>query len=436
MKKSNPTQPGAGASPASTNFEQAAAIVPGARKPRTWRATNTVIVAFLMGYASGLPLSLTGGVLQAWMKDQGVDLGLIGLTALFGLPYSLKFLWSPFLDRFVPPFFGRRRGWLLVFQLLLMGALILLGQSSPARNPAFMCVMAVLTAFFSASQDIVVDAYRREDLTDRELGLGSSCYIYGYRVGMLLAAGGGLIIADKMGFSVMYALMAACLLPGIATTIWCREPRVAEAPPRTLHAAVFDPFIEYFKRPQALLILTFIVLYKLGDSMATSITIPFYQSVGFTKTDIGTVVKLFGFWAILGGTGLGGVLMLRLGIKKSLWAFGVLQGFSVAGFAILTLTGPSRPALAIVVVMENLFMGMGTAAFTAYMASIVNKSFTATQYALLTSIMAISRTVLSSPAGYLAAYLGWAGFFIICAVLAVPGLCLLYKIAPFWKEPD
>jgi PAT family beta-lactamase induction signal transducer AmpG len=386
-----------------------------------------MLVALLMGFSCGLPLLLTLSVLQAWMKETGVDLTTIGLFSLVGLPYTLKFLWAPLFDRYRLPFLGRRRGWLLVAQLSLMAALIWLGTSQPAVHPTMLALAALAVAFSSASQDIVVDAYRREDLPDRELGLGSSLYINGYRVGMLLASGGGLILADHIPFSMVYMVMALCLLPGVLTTILTPEPRV-DSFPRTLKSAVLDPLAEYFKRENALWILTFILMYKIGDTMAAAMTTPFYLDIGFSKTQIGAVVKLFGFWATVGGTVFGGIAMIRLGIIRSLWLFGILQAISTAGFALLATIGPNVAALSAVIAFENLSGGMGTSAYAAYMASITDKRFTATQYALLTSLMGIPRVLASAPTGYLATRMGWPLFFILCTLIALPGLLLLLRI--------
>ena len=389
-----------------------------------------MLVAFLMGFSSGLPLLLTLTVLQAWMKEEGVDLTVIGAVTLVGLPYTLKFVWAPVLDRFTPPFLGRRRGWLLVFQLALMGAVAGLGQTDPLGNPWMVIAAAFAVTFFSASQDIVIDAYRREDLPDRELGLGSSLYINGYRIGMLLASGGGLILADRIPFSAVYLIMAACLIPGVVTTLLAPEPPLPAGAPTTLKEAVIDPLVEYFQRNGALSILAFILLYKVGDSMASAITTPFYLEVGFSKTEIGAVVKLFGFWATIGGALAGGIAMVRLGIYRSLWIFGVLQALSTAGFALLARIGCSIPLLSGVIAFENLSSGMGTAAYAAFMASITHKRFTATQYALLSSLMGVPRVMASAPSGFLAKHMGWAAFFAFCALAAIPGLLLLYRFAP------
>lgn len=383
-----------------------------------------MLVALIMGFSCGLPLLLTLSVLQAWMTEAGVDLATIGLMTAVGLPYALKFVWAPLVDRFTPPFLGRRRGWLLIAQLALMGSLIWLGFSDPIARPGLLALAALAVAFCSASQDIVVDAYRREDLPDRELGLGSSLYINGYRVGMLLASGGGLIMADHIPFSRVYLVMSLCLIPGVATTLLTPEPRVADCP-LTLKDAVVEPLKEYFRRRQAWWILVFILMYKIGDTMAAAMTTPFYLDIGFSKTQIGAVVKLFGFWATVGGTLLGGVVMIRLGILRSLWFFGILQALSTAGFAILAVLGPNLTALSAVIAFENLSGGMGTSAYAGYMASITDKRFTATQYALLTSLMGVPRVLASMPTGYLAAQLGWWPFFVLCTLVAVPGLYLI-----------
>jgi len=393
-----------------------------------------MLVSFLMGFSCGVPLLLTLSVLQAWMKDEGVDLTVIGMFSLVGLPYTLKFLWAPVMDRFALPLFGRRRGWLLLFQVLLMAAIAGLGLSNPATNPWLVAGAAFLVTFFSASQDIVVDAYRREDLSDNELGLGSSLYVNGYRVGMLLAGSGGLILSDHFSFQQVYFMMAASLLVGIVTTLLSREPDVAEGTPQTFREAVLQPFVEYFSRDGALLVLLFILLYKIGDQMASTMTIPFYLDIGFTKTQIGAVAKLFGFWATIGGGLLGGILLLRLGIIRSLWIFGILQAVSTAGFSLLAVIGNNLAGLAAVIAFENLAGGMGTAAYVAYMASITNKKFTATQYALLSSLMGVPRVLASAPTGFMAQSMGWFWFFITCTLVAAPGLIVLKWVGGMYRS--
>lgn len=398
--------------------------------------SGRMLVALLMGFSSGLPLLLTGSVLQAWMTKDGVDLGTIGLFALVGLPYTLKFLWAPLVDRFSLPLLGRRRGWLLLIQLLLMASIAALGWMQPAQSPLMLAIAAWVVTFFSSSQDIVIDAYRRESLADRELGLGSSLYVNGYRVGMLLASGGGLIMADFMPFSMVYQIMAVGMLVGILTTLFAPEPRAAEGVPVTLRDAVIHPFVDYFKREHALLVLLFILLYKVGDTMASHMSTPFYLYIGFSMTEIGAVVKLFGFWATIIGSILGGVFILRIGIYRALWGFGILQALSTAGFALLASIGYSLPMLAGVIAFENLSAGMGTAAFVAFMASITNRKFTATQYALLSSLMGVPRVIVAAPTGYFAEWLGWFGFFTLCALIAIPGLLLLTRFRDWLGEDE
>jgi len=385
-----------------------------------------MLIAALMGFASGLPLLLTGSVLQAWLKDGGVDLARIGLFALVGLPYTLKFLWSPLFDRYALGTMGRRRGWLLLMQVALALSLAALSFSRPQADDLIVVSIAALAvAFFSASQDIVVDAYRRESLSDLELGLGSAMYVNGYRVGMLLAGGGGLILADWLSFPQMYQLLAAFMAVCIIVTLAAPEPPLPEGRPRSLAQAVFLPFRDYFMRDGAWLALAFILLYKLGDTMASAMTTPFYLDLGYSKTEIGTVVKLFGFWATLAGATLGGLWILRIGLRRALWLFGIGQMVSTFGFVVLAGLQPTVAALAAVVAIENLTGGLGTAAFVGFMGALTDRRFTATQYALLSSLMGVPRVFASAPTGWLAEGLGWAGFFLLCVLIALPGVALL-----------
>ena len=393
--------------------------------------SRRMLTSFIMGYACGLPYDMTKTVIKAWMSDEGIDLAVIGLFTLVGLPYALKFLWAPLLDRYTFSALGRRRGWLLLFQVALVLAVLGMSFGEPAASPWMLAFAAFLVTFFSASQDIVVDAYRREDLADAELGLGSSFYFYGYRIGMLVAGSGGLILADQLSFKVVYWILAACLLPGIVTTLLTPEPPMIHGRPRNFKETIVEPFLDYFNRRGALWMLGFILMYKLGDNIAAAILTPFYLDIGFTKTQIGAVVKLFGFWAISAGGLVGGIMMLKVGISRCLWIFGVLQALSTAGFAILAKTGDSLPVLAGVVAFENFSAGMGTAAFLAFMASITNQKFTATQYALLTSLMRVPDVGISSLSGVLAKGMGWFPFFVFCALIAIPGMLMLLKFAPW-----
>ncbi len=390
-----------------------------------------MLVALMMGFSCGLPLALTNDVLKAWMTIEGVDLTVIGLMALVGLPYTLKFVWAPVLDRFTIPVFGRRRGWLIIAQSLLMLSIIGLGLTRPGNSPMMVAAVAFLVTFFSASQDIVVDAYRREDIPDEELGFASSLYINGYRMGMLLAGGGGLIMATRIPFPMVYLLMAVCLVPGIVTTLLAPEPKINGKPPASMKDAVIDPISEYFSRTGALWALSFILLYKIGDSMAAAMAMPFYIDMGYTTDQIGTVAKLVGFWATIAGAFIGGVLTLKIGMYASLWIFGILQSISTACFALLAQNGHSIPALTAVIGFENLASGMGTVAFVAFMAMMTDKRFTATQYALLSSLMGIPRVFAAAPTGYAVKFMGWETFFIACALVAIPGLLILMKSSVF-----
>lgn len=387
-----------------------------------------MLIALLMGFASGLPLLLTGSVLQAWLKDGGVDLAKIGLFALVGLPYTLKFLWAPLFDRYTLPL-GRRRGWLIVTQLALAAALVTLSLARPTPDHLlWISAASLIVAFFSASQDIVIDAYRRESMSDDELGLGSALYVNGYRVGMLLASGGGLIIADHTSFALMYQFMAACMAACVIVTYLAPEPPLATGTPQRLQDAVILPFRDYFQREGAWLALAFILLYKIGDTMASSMTTPFYLELGYSKTEIGAVVKLFGFWAtIIGGT-IGGIIILRVGLARALWMFGLGQMVSTLGFAALFYVGHDNWMLAAVIAIENFTGGLGTTAFVGFMGALTNRRFTATQYALLSSLMGIPRVLLSAPTGWFALQLGWPGFYVLCTLIAIPGMLLIRSV--------
>ncbi len=415
----------------------------------SWGAFGTRLgIAGLMGFASGLPLLLTGSLLQAWLNTADVSLTAIGFFSLVGLPYTLKFLWAPLFDRYDTPL-GRRRGWLLVTQLGLAGALYGLSLANP-HDLAWIAGLAFLVTFLSASQDIVIDAYRREILRENEQGLGAALAVNGYRLGMLLAGGGGLVLADFVSFSVVYQLMAGVIVLLMLVTCVSPEPTLVAGRPQNLREAVIDPFVEYFQRPQALTVLLFILLYKLGDTLAGHLTTPFYLSVGFSRTEIGTIVNGFGLWATILGGLIGGGLLLKLGLYRGLWIFGILQAISTAGFVLLAFTGPkviepnfvsglgeglglpltaaavSLAVLGGVVAFENLTAGMGTAAYVALMANLTHQRFTATQYALLSSLMGIPRVILSAPMGIVVETVGWVPYFIGCALIAIPGLVLLF----------
>ena len=386
----------------------------------------------MMGFSAGLPLLLTLSTLQAWMSDEKIDLGKIGLITLVGMPYSWKFIWAPVLDRFTLPFLGRRRGWLLSVQICLALAICAVGFNNPAISLIPLALSACLVAFFSATQDMVIDAYRREHLADHELALGSTLYVYGYRTAMVVSSSGALVLADHFSWKVVYILMGTLMAVGIITTLLAPEPPIQAGTPKSFKESVINPFKEFFGRSGAWTILAFILFYKIGDNMASTMTIPFYLELGFTKTQIGVVAKGAGLVAILLGMGLGGALVLRFGVGASLWIFGILQGVSTAAFSLMAVLtssfGPNLSVLTSVIGFENLSAGMGTAAFLAYIALQTDKRFSATQYALLTSLMGVPRTLLSAPTGYLAEAIGWIWFFLFCALIAIPGLILLFSI--------
>lgn len=382
----------------------------------------------LVGYASGLPLLLIGSTLQAWMTDEGVDLAAIGMVSLIGLPYVIKFLWAPVLDRFRLPFLSRRKGWMVLFQVLLVLCILGLSFSDPKTDIYLTCTWAFFIALFSSSQDVVIDAYRREILPDEELGLGSSLYVTGYRLAMLVSGALALIIADNVPWKDVYMYLAIFMAPSILFTLLAPAENKHIPIPSNLKEAIVGPLVDFFSRRGAWIMLLFILLYKVGDSMASNMTTPFILDIGYSKTDIGTVAKTFGMIATIAGGIFGGTLMLRMNMKVSLIFFGILQAVSTIGFSVLAHLPVSFTSLATVIAFENLASGMGTAAYAAYMASLTNKQFTATQYALLTALMGIPRVILSSPTGWMAEVMGWEMFFVFCTVIAVPGLMLLIPV--------
>lgn len=385
-----------------------------------------MFIILLMGISSGLPLALTGGTLQAWMKSEGVDLGTIGLFALVGLPYTLKFLWSPLVDRFSLGLLGRRRSWMLLSQVLLILSVLGLGYSDPKADLQTVALLALLLSFFSATQDIVLDAWRREALTDAELGLGSSIHVTGYLFSFRMISGAGaLILSDFLPWSTVYLIMAIVLGLGVLATFMAHEPKVETAPPRTLKEAVWEPFLDFFNKPQAIWILIFILLYKVGDNMAQQMSTPLYLDLGFSRTEIGAVTKVLGWVSLTIGGIVGGAALLRISLFQALFIFGFLQAISNFGFALLTWFPKDTTALSVVIAFENFTTGLGSTAFVAYMASLTNRKFTATQYALLTSFMGIPRTILNAPTGYMAKYFGWFNFFVFCTAIALPGLIIL-----------
>ncbi|QKS31722.1 AmpG family muropeptide MFS transporter [Accumulibacter sp.] len=405
--------------------------------------TRRMLICVLTGFSSGMPLYLLLNLLPAWLRSESVDLKTIGLFALIQFPYTWKFLWAPLLDRYRLPL-GRRRGWMLLSQIGLLLSIGLLGGFSPAANLTSVVWLSVALAFLSATQDIALDAFRREILSDQELGLGNSVHVNAYRVAGLVPGSLSLILADLLPWAQVFWITAAFMLPGMVMALLVAEPGVSGAP-KTLRQAVVEPFHEFVGRQGwsgALLVLGFIFLYKLGDSLATALSTPFYLDLGYSKTDIGVIAKHAGLWPAVFGGLLGGIWMVRLGINRALWLFGVVQMVTILGFAWLawrgvqtSIDGVDRAALASVIAAEYLGVGLGTAAFTAFIARATNPAFTATQFALFTSLAAVPRTFINAGAGALVEAVGWFSFFILCFLLAAPGMALLLKVAPWNVTP-
>jgi PAT family beta-lactamase induction signal transducer AmpG len=407
-----------------------------------WRQlfTRRMLICVFTGFSSGLPLYLLFNLLPAWLRSEQVDLKTIGLFALIQFPYTWKFLWSPLLDRYAAPLLGRRRSWMLLTQCGLLLVIAAMGAFSPQQEMRTIALMATLLALLSATQDIALDAYRRELLPDNELGLGNSVHVNAYRIAGLVPGSLSLVLADHLPWNQVFIVTALFMLPGMAMTLLVAEPQRA-TPPKTLREAVVEPFHEFITRQGwrgALLILAFLLFYKLGDSMCTALATPFYLDMGYTKTDIGLVAKNAGLWpAVIGGL-LGGLWMVKLGINRALWLFGAVQIAAIFGFAWLAYLGPHAAVgapelarLALVIGLEALGVGLGTAAFVAYIAHTTHPAYTATQFALFTSLMAVPRTFANAAVGWLVDMLGWTDFFLLCALLALPGMLLLLRVAPW-----
>ncbi|MEP5567946.1 MAG: AmpG family muropeptide MFS transporter [Halioglobus sp.] len=394
-----------------------------------------MLICIFTGFASGMPLYVLFQLVPAWLRDGGVSLTEIGLFALVGVPYTWKFVWAPLMDRWVPPFLGRRRGWMLVSQVALLVSIGCLGWFQPQQSTIAIAWVAFAVAFFSASQDIVLDAYRREILPDEELGLGSSIHVQAYRISGLVPGALSLILADILPWGTVFWITGAFMAVGIVMTLLISEPDTEPPPPLGIGESVVAPFREYLGRKGwsgLILVLSFMFLYKLGDNMATALSTPFYLDLGFTKTQIGVVAKNAALWpAIIGGL-LGGGIMIRLGINRALWLFGVVQVVSILGFAVLANAGPVLWLLALVISFEYLGVGLGTAAFTAYIARETSRTYAATQFALFTALAALPRTFANASTGVIVEQVGWLHFFVLCAVLAIPGMLLLIWVAP-WK---
>jgi PAT family beta-lactamase induction signal transducer AmpG len=396
-----------------------------------------MLICVFTGLASGLPLYILIQLVPAWLRTEGVGLKEIGFFTLVQLPYTWKFIWAPLLDRYSLPL-GRRRGWMLLSQLVVLVAVGWLGFWQPVDNLPAIAWLCVLIAFFSATQDVALDAYRRELLPDAELGLGSSIHVQAYRISGLLPAALSLILADHLPWSWVFIITGAYMLIGVVMTLSIREAISTPVRPRSLREAVVDPFKDFIGRSKwsgALLILSFIFLYKLGDSMATALSTPFYIDLGFTLSEIGIVAKNAALWPSIVGGLMGGILMLKIGINRALWLFGVVQLVTILGFALLASMGNSLPMLVLVIALEYLGVGLGTAAFTAFIARATNPVYAATQFAMFTALTAVPRTVSSAVSGVIVEWIGWVDFFLLCTLLALPGMLLLLKVAPWHEKP-
>ena len=409
-------------------------------KSAFWQSVlnRRMLICVFTGFTSGLPLYILISLIPAWLRTEGVDLSTIGLFAIIQFPYTWKFVWSPFMDRFVPPFLGRRRGWLIITQVTLLVVIAVFGLFDPHTSIWSIAGLSAAVAFFSASQDIVVDAYRRELLPDAELGLGNSIHINAYRIAGLIPGSLSLILADHLPWSTVFQITSLFMLVGIAMTLAVEEASL-DMPPRTLKAAVIEPFEEFIGRKgirSALFILAFMFLYKIGDNMATALATPFYLDMGFSKTEIGIIAKNAALWPTIIGGMLGGLLMVKIGINRALWLFGVVQLITIVGFVVLSQLGHDRIALAIVISLEYLGVGLGTAAFTAFIARSTHPKYTATQFALFTAFMAIPRTFANASVGFIVDSVGWTQFFVFCTIIAIPGMLLLFKVAPWNGESN
>jgi PAT family beta-lactamase induction signal transducer AmpG len=394
----------------------------------------------MMGFASGLPRALPVSTLQAWMAVEGVDLKTIGIFSVVALPYTLKFLWSPLMDRFIPPMFGRRRGWILITQALLVAGIAAIAFSSPAQAPLTVGLIALTVAFFSASQDIVIDAYRTDILHVQERGAGAAVAVMGYRIALIVSSSLTLILSDQIGWRNTYLSMAAIMAMGFIITLFAPEPPQTAAPPRTIQEAVIGPLKDYFSRQFAFTFVLLIILYKLADAYASSLMSAFLiRGIGFSATDVGTINKGLGLVSTILGALLGGSLMVKLGIFRSLLYFGIVQACTILTFSALAVIGKSYGMLIFAVGFENFGSGMGTAAFMALLMTMCNHRFSATQYALLSSLAALGGIVIAPTSGFVAQTVGWPVFFLISAALSLPGLALLWKLRPFiesLKEND
>lgn len=403
--------------------------------------TTKMLICIFTGFASGLPFYLLLQLLPAWLESEGINIKTIGAFSLTQIPYIFKFVWAPFMDNTSLFHLGRRRGWMLMSQMILVLSISLLGFLSPSLNIWLIATLCFIIALFSATQDIALDAFRREILLDNELGLGNSIHTNAYRIAGLVPGSLSLILSSYLAWHSVFIITALFMIPAIIMTLWVKEPLNQPVKNHNLEAIIIKPFSEFITRQgvkNAIIILAFIFLYKLGDSMATSLATPFYLQMGYSRLDIGWIAKNASLWPSVFGALIGGILMIKIGINRALWAFGFVQVISILGFAWLSIEGPfttitgyQQIMLAIVIGFEALGVGLGSAAFVAFIAKTTNPLYTATQFALFTSIASIPRTLINATTGVMVEHLGWTTFFALCTILALPGMLLLIKVAPW-----
>jgi len=406
--------------------------------------SRRMLVCVFTGFSSGLPLYLLYNLVPAWFETEGLDLQVIGAFALLHFPYAWKFVWAPLLDRYALPWLGRRRGWMALFHMALLGTIAWLGTLSPRDNLPLVVVLTALVAFLSASLDVVLDAFRRNLLADFELELGNSIHVNAYKMASLVPGSLALVLSAWLPWALVFLVTALFMLPGLVMTLLVSEPRAFVRAPKTLRETVVEPFREFVLRhglKPVLYILAFVLFYKLGDALCTSLATPFYMKMGYSREQIGLVAKHANLWPSVVGGILGGMWMMKMGLNRALWVFGVLQAVSILGFAELARLGPVPNeevdavrlwVLAGVSGFDALAAGLGTAATVSFMARTTHPAYVATQFALLTSLPALPKTFVNASAGWMAAKLGWVHFFWLCFALALPGMLLLFKVAP-WK---
>ncbi len=398
-----------------------------------------MLICIFTGFSSGLPLFVLYQLVPGWLRDQGVSLAEIGLFSLIGVPYVWKFLWSPLLDRYSLGRLGRRRSWMLATQVLLLISIAAFGMVNPIENIWSVAYLATAVAFFSASQDIVLDAYRRELLPDNELGLGNSIHVQAYRFSGLVPGSLAFILADHISWQSVFIIVAGFMVLGILLTLFIKELETEHNAPKSLRDAIVLPFKDFIQSnglKSAAFTLVFLVLYKLGDNMATALQTPFFIDMGFSKTEIGVIAKTSSMIAMTTGIVVGGIVMIKLSINRALWLFGFVQIASILGFAALAEIGHNNVALAIAMGFEYLGVGLGTAAFTAFIARTTNPAFAATQIALFTAIAVLPRTFANATTGFIVEQIGWTQFYFLCTVLAVPGMLMLFKVAPWHEQTE